>query len=180
MSKEARFFERIVRSHYWLKMPEVVEQITFGNRTFFSKYKRIDAPLEDRIINEHRAGLLTAAHALVDDNGHVPHIVIDYNGNEPKHFYHHSGKVLEGLGYRDLVTFHSKTASHMHLYIACDCPALQEAIEMGKIISDKLEEKLARQWRIFPTDSLPEAYNIMNLPYESFTLSTNKGDHHVR
>lgn len=175
MDKEARFFERIVRSHYWQKMPEVVETIPFENRTFFSKYRRIDAPLTDRLINEHRSGTLTLAHSLVDDDGNVPHIVIDYNGDDPRHFYHHAGKVLHSLGYDDLITFTSKTPGHLHLYIPCDTCALQYAIEMGKIIAKNLEEKMNRQWRIFPNDRVPSSYNIMNLPMTLFTIHSAKG-----
>ena len=178
MDKEARFFERIVRTHYWQKTPSVAEQIPFGNRTFFSKYKRIDAPLTDELIRQHRTQQATLAHALVDNDGNVPHIVIDYNGDTPKHFYHHAGKVLDALGYNDLVTFRSKTAMHLHLYIACENTALQQAVEMGKIISQKLEEKMSRQWRVFPTDTVPDAYNIMNLPYAMFTLNPAKGAVH--
>lgn len=174
MDKEARFFERIVRTHYWQKLPEVTEQIRFGNRTFFSKYKRIDAPLTDTLINRHRARQLTLAHALVDDDGTVPFLVIDYNGDAPKYFYHHARIVLKALGYDDLVAFHTKTPQHLHLYIACEGTALQHAVEMGKIISQKLEEKMSRQWRVFPTDALPDAYNIMNLPYALFTQSGPK------
>jgi hypothetical protein len=178
MDKEARFFERIVRTHYWQKMPSVADRITFGNRTFFSKYKRIDAPLTDAQINGHRAHQQTLAHDLVDANGNVPHIVIDYNGDNPKHFYHHAGKILQALGYDDLVTFYSKTQGHLHLYIACGNTPLQSAIETGKIISQKLEEKMNRQWRVFPTDTVPDAYNIMNLPYALFTLNALKGALH--
>jgi len=175
MDKEARFFERIVRTHYWQKMPSVTEQITFGNRTLFSKYKRIDAPLSDDLIRRHRSRQETLAHDLVDAKGNVPHIVIDYNGDTPKHFYHHAGKILQTLGYDDLVTFQSKSSNHLHLYIACENTALQHAIEVGKIISQKLEEKMNRQWRVFPTDTVPDAYNIMNLPYALFTLNPAKG-----
>ncbi len=178
MDKEARFFERIVRTRYWQKMPSVAERIAFGNRTFFSKYACIDAPLTDTLINAHRAHQLTLAHALVDADGNVPHIVLDYNGDSPKHFYHHAGKILHAMGYDDLVTFHSKTPGHLHLYIACNDTALQSAIEMGKIISQKLEEKMNRQWRVFPTDTVPDAYNIMNLPYALFTLNAPKGALH--
>ncbi|UFS61406.1 DUF1882 domain-containing protein [Sulfurimonas sp. HSL-3221] len=178
MDREARFFEGIVRNHYWQKMPEVAEQIPFGNRTFFSKYKHIDAPLSDALINAHRAGQLTLAHPLVDDDGNVPFIVIDYNGDAAKHFYHHAGKVLAALGYGELITFQSATPQHLHLYIPCG-NALQQAVEMGKIISQKLEEKMNRQWRVFPTDTLPDAYNIINLPYALFTPGGSKGAQHA-
>ncbi len=175
MDKEARFFERIVRTHYWVKRPTVVEQIPFGNRLFYSKYERIDAPLDDAVVEKHRQGRLTAAHSLVGNDGGIPHIMIDYNGSEPERFYHHSGRVLEYLGYDDLVTFRSKSPGHLHLYVACGAAALQEAIETGKIISEKLEEKLSKQWRVYPTDTLPDAYNIINLPYEIFTLGRPQG-----
>lgn len=180
MEKEARFFERIVRTHYWRKTPGIAETITFENRTFFSKYRRVDAPLDETLIRQHRAGELTLAHALIDDDGRVPFIVIDYNGEDPKHFYHHAGKVLKSLGYEDLVTFRSKTPGHLHLYIACDGCALQHAVEMGKIISKNLEAKIGRQWRVFPSDTLPDAYNIINLPYTCYTIHAAKGAQHER
>ncbi len=180
LDKEARFFERIVRTRYWRKMPEVVERIPFGNRTFFSRYRRIDAPLTDTLIERHRRGEITIAHDLVDAEGRVPHIVVDYHGENPERFYHHAGRTLYALGRDDLVTFRSRSGGHLHLYVACDGTALQEAIEMGKIISKKLEEKLSKQWRVFPTDMLPEAYNIMNLPYEPFSLSPAQGAFHAR
>ena len=175
MDKETRFFERIVRTHYWLKRPKVVDHISFGNRFFYSRYERIDAPLDEGVIEKHRQGQLIAAHSLIDDAGNVPHIAIDYNGTEPERFYHHSGRVLAHLGYDDLITFRSKSSGHLHLYIACSGIALQAAIKTGKIISEKLEEKLTKQWRVYPTDTLPDAYNIINLPYETFTLGRPQG-----
>ncbi|MBD3800356.1 MAG: DUF1882 domain-containing protein [Campylobacterales bacterium] len=178
MDREARFFERIVRSYYWQKMQEVAEQVPFGNRTFFSKYKRVDAPLSDILINAHRARQLTLAHPLADADGNVPFIVIDYNGDAPKHFYHHAGKIVSALGYEDLLTFRSASPNHLHLYVPCGA-ALQHAVEMGKIISQKLEEKMNRQWRVFPTDALPDAYNIINLPYALFTAGGTKGAQHA-
>lgn len=169
MDKEARFFERIVRNGYWQKMPSVTEQITFGNRTFFSKYKRIDAPLDDALINRHRSGGIVLAHALVDEHGRVPFLAIDYNGGHAERFYHHAGRVLSELGYNDLVTFRSKTPEHLHLYVALENAALQEAIETGKMVSKKLEEKMTKAWRVLPCDDMPDVYNILNLPFEAYT-----------
>ncbi len=169
MSPEARFFERIVRTHYWRKMPEIVERITFGNRTFFSKYLRIDAPIDDNLVRRHLEGEIVAAHSLADDEGNVTQLLIDYNGDDPRRFRHHALKMLAQEGFDDVSVFRSASPSHLHLYVFVEKQPLQSAIETGKIISEKLEAKLAKQWRIFPTDSLPEAYNIANLPYEPFS-----------
>lgn len=177
MDKASRFFARIIRTHYWEKCPEVVEQITFENRILFSKYRRIDAPLTDTLINAHRAGNATLAHALVADDGSVPHMLIDYNGDAPERFYHHAGKLLADMNHGDLVTFQSKSQGHLHLYIPCENCTLQSAIEIGTIISQKLEAKLTRQWRVFPSDTMPEAYNIANLPYAIYSHAPQRSRH---
>lgn len=170
MDKEARFFERIVRSHYWQKMPEIVDRITVGNRILFSKYKRIDAPLTDALIDEHRAGNITLAHSLMDTNKLVPHIMIDYNGTDPHFFFHHSGKLLHALDFNDLITFHSKTKGHLHLYIYVNNLPLQNAIEQGKIIDKELSRKLNRQWSVLPGIERPPLYTIAPLPFNRFAL----------
>jgi len=133
--------------------------------------------LDDVFIRYHCSGTITAAHSLIGDTGHVTHIVIDYNGSQPERFYHVAGKVLSDLGYNDLITFHSKTRGHLHLYIPVDKPALQEAIETGKIISKKLDEKMTKAWRVLPSDEVPDVYNILNLPFEAYTPF--KGHHHA-
>ncbi|HHH72762.1 MAG TPA: DUF1882 domain-containing protein [Sulfuricurvum sp.] len=170
MDKEARFFERIVRSHYWQKMPEIVEKFPFRNRIFFSKFKRINAPLTHQLIDQHRAGNISIAHSLIDKEGLVPHLVIDYNGNDPKYFYHHAGKVLHALQYDDLITFHSKTPGHIHLYIFVNNLPLQKAYEQGKIIDKELRKKLQRQWALLPDIEKPQEYAIAQLPYRRFFL----------
>lgn len=177
MDKASRFFARIIRNHYWEKCSEVVEQIPFENRILFSKYQRIDAPLTDALINTHRSGTVTLAHALVGDDGNVPHILIDYNGDTPEHFYHHAGKLLAGMHHSDLVTFQSKSHGHLHLYIPIENCPLHSAIEIGTIISKKLEAKLTRQWRVFPSKAVPDAYNIANLPYTIYSLVPQRSRH---
>lgn len=170
MDKEARFFERIVRTHYWQKMPSVVEKIPFENRTFFSKYKRVDAPLTDALIAQHRQRRLILAHPLVDANDLVPHLLIDYNGNTPGRFYHHAGKILRDLGYEDIITFHSASPDHLHLYVFVDGLPLQKAYEQGRIINEKLMDKLSRQWNVLPSKSRPPEYAIAAVPYQRFSL----------
>lgn len=170
MDKEARFFERIVRSHYWQKMPEIVESISIGNRTLFSKYKRIDAPLTDALIRKHRARYIILAHSLVSTDNLVPHILIEYNGKNPKFFLHHTRKILHTINLDDTIAFHAEEEGHLQLYIYVNNLPLQKAIEQGKIIDKELTLKLNKEWSVLPSTDGPAQYAIAQLPYGHFIL----------
>ena len=129
----------LIRDHYWLKHPKIIDEITFEGRTFLSKYEKID-----------------------------DYFVIDYNGDEKELFYHKISKILRSHELNDFRAYESKTPSHLHLYVYCGDISAPQREELGKIISNKLEEKLQKQWRIFPNPGLPDAYNILNLPYQIF------------
>jgi len=156
----------ICRQHYWIKRDHVVEQIHFNNRTFFSKYERIDAPLTNDLFMDHLHHQITVAHTLIFPDRHIENIIIDYNGDDAQRFYHHLQRKLKALNIENFTPFQSKTAKHLHVYLHYAPMPLQEGIQLGKIISKKLSDKLPGQWRIYPNDNLPEAYNILNLPYD--------------
>ena len=153
------------RGHYWIKRDYIVKEITFNNRTFFSKYERIDAPLNDELIHLHTQHKITLAHSPILPNEMVKNIVIDYNGSEKERFLHYAMQVFIDLQIENWAFFDSKTAGHLHIYLQYAPMALQDAVQLGKIISNKLEQKMMKHWRIYPNDNLPEDYNILNLPY---------------
>jgi hypothetical protein len=155
----------LIRDHYWLKHPSVIEEISFGGRTFLSKYEKINAYLNDELIQMHLDRKITLATSIPAD---AAYFVIDYNGSEKELFYHKAAKLLRSLDLNDFQAYESKTPSHLHLYVACGDISAPKREELGKIISNKLEERLQKQWRIFPNAGLPEAYNILNLPYTLF------------
>jgi len=155
----------LVRDHYWLKHPKIIEEITFEGHTFLSKYERVDAYLTDELIKKHQDHKIIIATSIPLDS---PYIIFDYNGDNREFFYHKMLKVLHQHGIDDFVAFESKTPSHLHLYLHCGAISAPQREELGKIISNKLEEKLQKQWRIFPNPGLPKAYNILNLHYDIF------------
>ena len=152
----------------------MIKQIPFENRTFFSKYERIDKNLSNELIAEHELRNITVAHSLKWPNGHVKYIVIDYNGKEKEKFYHRLKPILRDMQIDDYALLNSKTDQHLHAYLHCESMPLQDAVQLGKIISEKLEGKIAKVWRIYPNDSLPEDYNILNLPYNIFAVDKPK------
>ncbi len=156
---------RLLRDHYWLKHPKVIETVVYHGRTFLSKYERIDDYLTDELIEKHRSRKITLATSIPAD---ADYFVIDYNGDAKELFYHKVAKILRMQGLDTFAAYESKTPSHLHLYVHCGDISAPKREELGKIISDKLAEKLQKQWRIFPNSGLPDAYNILNIPYNIF------------
>lgn len=155
----------LTRDHYWLKHPKIIEEITFEGRTFLSKYEKIDDVLSDELIKKHQDHKTTLATTIPSD---AHYFVIDYNGDEKELFYHKAVKILRRENLDAFKAYESKTPSHLHLYVYCGNISAPQREELGKIISNKLEEKLQKQWRIYPNSGLPEAYNILNIPYQEY------------
>lgn len=155
----------LTRDHYWLKHPKIIDEITFEGRTFLSKYEKINDYLSDALIEKHRKHKITLATTIPND---ADYFVIDYNGEERELFFHKVSKILRSQNLNDFAAYESKTPSHLHLYVSCGNISAPQREELGKIISNRLEEKLQKQWRIFPNRGLPDAYNILNIPYNTF------------
>lgn len=159
---------KMVKDHYWIKRDEVVEKILFKGRTFYNKFEKANAVLSQSVINQHIKGEITVAHSLVNKNNKVENIVIDYNGRDPERFYHKAQLLLREEGFINFTAYKTKTKGHLHVYIHKGHTTLQEAIQLGKMISMKLAAKQPKQWRMFPNPDIPDEYNILILPYEVY------------
>lgn len=159
---------KIIDSHYWIKRDEVVNKLVFKGRTFYNKYEKVNSILSQSVINQHLKGEISVAHSLINSAGKVENIVIDYNGRDPERFYHKAQLLLREEGFINFTAYKSKTEGHLHVYIHKGHTTLQEAIQLGKMISMKLAAKQPNQWRMFPNGDLPEEYNILALPYEVY------------
>ncbi|MDD2567433.1 MAG: DUF1882 domain-containing protein [Thiovulaceae bacterium] len=159
---------KMITDHYWIKRDTVVDKISFKGRTFYNKFEKVNAPLNQAVINDHLKGDITVAHSLVNKLSKVENIVIDYNGRDPERFYHKTQLLLREEGFINFTAYKSKTEGHLHVYIHKGHTTLHEAIQLGKTLSMKLAAKQPKQWRMFPNDEMPPEYNILTLPYEVY------------
>ncbi|HUH42096.1 MAG TPA: DUF1882 domain-containing protein [Sulfurimonas sp.] len=155
--------------HYWIKRDTVVDKIIFKGRTFYNKFEKVNATLSQAIINQHIKGEITVAHSLISKNDQVENIVIDYNGRDPERFYHKTQLLLREEGFINFTAYKTRTEGHLHVYIHKGHTTLQEAIQLGKMISMKLAAKQPKQWRMFPNADMPEEYNILTLPIDVYS-----------
>jgi len=62
--------------------------------------------------------------------------------------------------------YQGKSKEKIQLFIKVDELPMDEAEERLEILSSMLEQKLDKAWKCLPSSNLPEAYNIVTLPYE--------------
>ena len=159
---------KINTSHYWIKRDNIVSKIEYKGKTFFNKFERIDEPLNYSVIKEHEEGKITVAHSLILPSDKVENIVFDYNGRTPERFWHRAQLLLREEGYINFTAYESKTPGHLHLYIHKGHTTLNEAYQLANMLSMKLSQRLAKEWRMFPTMDMPKEFNILTLPYKLY------------
>jgi len=62
--------------------------------------------------------------------------------------------------------YQGRDEERVRVFIEVDNISLEEADETLQEISDNLMQKLSKKWKCLPLLSLPEAYNIVTLPYK--------------
>ncbi|CAA6805174.1 MAG: Unknown protein [uncultured Sulfurovum sp.] len=151
-------------SHYYIKHSTIVEQIQFNNRTFYAKFERINEPLTPLLLKQHFDKQYTIAVPLLQNN-HTNYLVIDYKGEEHQRFYHLVQHLFKTLDITRYHIYQGKTEERLRVFIEVDTLKLEEADEKLQKISDALKQKMVKKWKCLPSISLPEAYNIVTLPY---------------
>ena len=65
----------------------------------------------------------------------------------------------------DFYIYQGKDIERLQVFIKVDELTLEEADAQLKLISEALKEKMTKKWKCLPSLALPEAYNIVSLPY---------------
>ena len=56
----------------------------------------------------------------------------------------------------------------LQVFISVNKLSLEEADRQLNVYSEALKEKMTKKWKTLPSLNLPEAYNIVTLPYDTF------------
>ncbi len=166
-SRRIKVFDlEFASDHYYIKRPRVVEQIQFDNRTFYAKFERIDEPLTPLLFSQHLNKQYTIAVPLVED-GKTRHLVLEYKGDEALQFAHLARHLFHTMNIEDFHIYRGREPQKVQVFIPVSAMPLEDAESMLSAISDKLAMRLPKRWKTLPSTQLPEAYNIVTLPYES-------------
>jgi len=149
---------------YYIKRKTIVEQIQFDNRTFYAKFERINEPLTPLLLKQHQDRQYSIAVPLLKDN-HTNYLVVEYNGEEHKRFYHLIKHLFKTINISTYHIYQGKDIERLQVFIAVKQLTLQEADTQLQTLSNALKEKMTKKWKCLPSITLPEAYNIVTLPY---------------
>ena len=155
----------LIDTHYAIKRNNIVEQIVFNNRTFYAKFERIDEPLTPLLLEQHLKREFTIAASLLEE-GYTNYLVIEYKGEEHQRFRHLIGHLFSALDIEHYHIYQGKSEERIQVFIKVERLSLQEADKRLKELSEMLKQKLTKKWKCLPDSSLPEAYNIVTLPYK--------------
>ncbi|MGG7073843.1 DUF1882 domain-containing protein [Campylobacter sp. 9BO] len=159
---------KMITTHYYIKRDSIVNKIEYKGKLFFDKFERVNEMLNYKVIQDHEAGKIVAAHSLINQFDKVENIVFDYNGRTPERFWHRAQLLLREEGFINFTAYKSKTEGHLHLYVHKGHTTFSEACQLANMLSAKLLQRLPKEWKMFPTIEMPKEFNILALPYELY------------
>lgn len=155
----------LIDTHYYIKRNSIVEQIVFNNRTFYAKFERINEPLTPLLFEQHLQREFIIAAPLLEE-GYTDYLVIEYKGEEHQRFHHLIKHLFATLEIENYHIYQGKSEERLQVFIEVERLSLEEADRRLQELSEMLKQKLTKKWKCLPDSSLPEAYNIVTLPYK--------------
>jgi len=150
--------------HYYIQRPSIVDKIEHNGRTFYTKFARIDAPLEAKQITEHLAHRVTLALPL-EAQGMGSHIVFLYEGDAPERFVHMFEHLMQTEEITHYQIFPGTRDTIRFLLLPRPHQSITDLHAEAQALSARLETQMTKSWKLLPDPSLPESYNIITLPY---------------
>ena len=147
---------------YYIQRDSIVDKIKFNNRTFYSKYEKIDTPPTPMLIKQHLNREFTIALPLINNN-HINYIVLEYEKDENSHFYYLLKHLLKSLYITDFYTYESRE-NLIQIFIPLKNSSIEKAYKEAEKIKQLLELKSYKRCKILPDENLPKNYNKITLP----------------
>jgi hypothetical protein len=151
---------------YYLQNKSIVEKVTFNNRTFYSKFKKISTPLTHILLKQHQENEISIAVSLVEKNDLVNYIVIEYHQEDWSRFYSLIKHLLKSLSIEEFSCYRNVKKELFQLFIPRSKITLNNAYKEVEILKHHLELKSKKSYKIYPNIHLPKDYNIITLPIE--------------
>lgn len=91
---------------------------------------------------------------------------MEYSGAAHQRFFHLVRHLMQTQKITSHQIYRGRKEEKIQVFIEVDSLSIEEAEENLQFLSSILEQKFERAWKCLPSASLPDAYNIVTLPYE--------------
>jgi hypothetical protein len=149
--------------YFYIQSNTIVEKIIFNNRTFYSKYEKIETHLTQELIEQHKKDELTLALPLIEKEI-VNYLVIEYYQEDWQSFYSLIKHLFKTLNITDYKAYKNPNKELLQIFISHPNTPLEIAYEEIDKIKQTLELKSKKSYRIFPNKNSPKNYNIITFP----------------
>jgi hypothetical protein len=148
---------------YYIQRDSIVETIKVNNRTFYSKFEKIDTPPTPLLIKQHLNRDFIVALPLVTNNS-INYIVLEYRDDESNHFFYILKYLLKSLYITEFYTYRGVQEGLIQTFIPIKGLTLEDTYKEIEKIKQILDFKLIKRYKILPDKNLPENYNKITLP----------------
>ena len=152
--------------YFYIQSESIVEKITFNNRSFYSKFKRVQAPITAPLLSQHYNNDLTLALPLIKENNSVDYLVIEYQNSDWKTFQSLLQYLLKSLHIKQYFPYYNSNKELFQLFIKREKNDLESAYLEVENIKSLLNLKSKKSYKIYPNINLPKNYNIITLPIQ--------------
>jgi hypothetical protein len=151
--------------YFYIHSNSIVEKITFNNRVFYSKYKKISTPLTSILLQQHYNNDVQLALPLIQEN-RVNYLVIEYHQEDWKIFHSLVQYFLKSLDIKEYFSYTNKKENQLQIFIKRESISLETAYKEVENIKYLLNMKSKKSYKIFPNSNLPKNYNIITIPQQ--------------
>ena len=149
--------------YFYIQSDRIVEKIIFNNRTFYSKYEKINTPINKELIEQYKKDELTLALPLIEDDM-VNYLVIEYYQEDWQSFYSLIKHLFKTLNIHDYIAYQNPNKELIQIFLLRKNTPLNIAYEEVEKIKQTLELKSKKSYKIFPNKNSPKSYNIITFP----------------
>ena len=147
------------KSHYYVYDESKSTQVTIQGKLKASKYKRINVPLTDEIINSLLEGQQIIA-VPTSSQGKTKQIIFDHDQS------YNLTRVLERIANLDITVVPSKTIGRAHIHLKVPEQSLHAAYWLAKRIC--IERKLCVDVKPMDPANTDEDFQIITLPFYDY------------
>ena len=151
--------------YFYIHSNSIVEKITFNNRVFYSKYKRISTPLTSILLEQHYNNDIQLALPLIEKDK-VNYLVIEYYQEDWRAFHALVKYLLKSLEIKNYFSYKNQKGNQLQVFIKRDNIPLEIAYKEVEEIKFLLNLKSKKSYKVFPNSNLPKNYNIITIPQQ--------------